>query len=99
MSSTQPEMSESYRSNVPTPGVDDVWAKQAKAPTSHSDQSGFLSRELEEFIAHEIGTLEQLEIILYFFQNPGKWWNETQVYEVVKVVSVRFRIAWLSSPP
>lgn len=42
------------------------------------------SKELEAFIAAEIHTLEQLEILLLLSGNPHKWWAPKAVYEVVK---------------
>ena len=42
------------------------------------------SEELERFIAAEINSLEQLEILLLLSGNPHKWWTPAGVYEVVK---------------
>lgn len=52
------------------------------------------SEELEKFIAAEIASLEQLEILLLLSGNPHKWWTATGVYEVVKssIHSVRDRL-------
>ena len=46
-------------------------------------ETGF-STELEEFIAAEIQSLEQLEILLLLSRNPHRWWTSQSVYEVVK---------------
>jgi hypothetical protein len=46
-------------------------------------ESGF-SDELDKFIAVEINSLEQLEILLLLSGNPHKWWTAQGVYEVVK---------------
>ena len=46
-------------------------------------ETGF-STELEEFIAAEIQSLEQLEILLLLSGNPHRWWTSQSVYEVVK---------------
>lgn len=43
-----------------------------------------LSGELELFIASEIQSLEQLEILFLLSGNPHKWWTAKSVYEVVK---------------
>jgi hypothetical protein len=45
--------------------------------------SGF-SPELDKFIAAEIQSLEQLEILLLLSGNPHRWWTAESVYEVVK---------------
>jgi hypothetical protein len=52
------------------------------------------SEELEKFIAAEINSLEQLEILLLLSGNPHKWWTAAGVYDVVKssVQSVRDRL-------
>jgi hypothetical protein len=52
------------------------------------------SEELEKFIAVEINSLEQLEILLLLSGNPDKWWTAKNVYEVVKssVQSVQDRL-------
>lgn len=52
------------------------------------------SEELEKFIAAEVNSLEQLEILLLLSGNPHKWWNAKSVYEVVKssVQSVQDRL-------
>ena len=42
------------------------------------------SEELERFIAAEITSLEQLEILLLLSGNPHKWWTAVGVYEVIK---------------
>lgn len=42
------------------------------------------SDELEKFIAAEINSLEQLEILLLLSGNPHKWWSAKSVYEVIK---------------
>ena len=42
------------------------------------------SKELDRFIAEEIQTLEQLEILLLLSGNPHKWWSAKGVYDVVK---------------
>jgi hypothetical protein len=46
-------------------------------------ESGF-SNELDKFIAREINSLEQLEILLFVSGNPHKWWTVQDVYNVVK---------------
>ena len=46
-------------------------------------ESGFL-KELDAFIAEEMKSLEQLEILLLVSGNPHKWWSAATVYEVVK---------------
>ena len=46
-------------------------------------ESGF-SEELDKFIAAEIQSLEQLEILLLLSGNPHRWWTAKGVYEVVK---------------
>lgn len=46
-------------------------------------ESGF-SEELERFIAVEIQSLEQLEILLLLSGNPHKWWTAKGVYDVIK---------------
>jgi hypothetical protein len=46
-------------------------------------ESGF-STELERFIAEEIQSLEQVEILLLLSGNPHKWWSSKGVYDVVK---------------
>ena len=46
-------------------------------------ESGF-SEQLEKFIAREIGSLEQLEILLFVSGNPHKWWTVQDIYNVVK---------------
>lgn len=46
-------------------------------------ESGF-SDELDKFIATEINSLEQLEILLLLSGNPHKWWTAQGVYEVIK---------------
>lgn len=45
--------------------------------------SGF-SKELDHFIAAEVNSLEQLEILLLLSGNPHKWWTANGVYDVVK---------------
>jgi hypothetical protein len=52
------------------------------------------SEELEKFIAAEINSLEQLEILLLLSGNPHKWWTAAGVYEVIKssVQSVQDRL-------
>jgi DNA-binding transcriptional regulator GbsR (MarR family) len=52
------------------------------------------SAELEQFIASEINSLEQLEILLLLSGNPHKWWTAGGVYEVIKssVQSVQDRL-------
>jgi hypothetical protein len=42
------------------------------------------SEELEKFIAAEVNSLEQLEILLLLSGNPHKWWSAKGVYEVIK---------------
>ena len=42
------------------------------------------SDELEKFIAAEINSLEQLEILLLLSGNPHRTWTVTGVYEVIK---------------
>lgn len=56
------------------------------------------SEELERFIATEINSLEQLEILLLLSGNPHKWWTATGVYEVIKssVQSVQDRLNAMS---
>jgi hypothetical protein len=46
-------------------------------------ESGF-SEELDRFIAAEIQSLEQLEILLLLSGNPHKWWTAQGVYDVIK---------------
>ncbi len=46
-------------------------------------ESGF-SEQLDKFIALEINSLEQLEILLFVSGNPHKWWTVQDVYNVVK---------------
>jgi hypothetical protein len=46
-------------------------------------ESGF-SKELDVFIAAEIQSLEQLEILLLLSGNPHKWWTAKGVYDVIK---------------
>ena len=46
-------------------------------------ESGF-SEQLDRFIATEINSLEQLEILLFLSGNPHKWWTIQDVYNVVK---------------
>jgi hypothetical protein len=46
-------------------------------------ESGF-SEQLDHFIAQEINSLEQLEILLFVSGNPHKWWTVQDVYNVVK---------------
>jgi hypothetical protein len=46
-------------------------------------ESGF-SEQLDRFIAQEIASLEQLEILLFLSGNPHKWWTVQDVYNVVK---------------
>ena len=46
-------------------------------------ESGF-SDQLNRFIAQEIGSLEQLEVLLFVSANPQKWWTVRDVYNVVK---------------
>jgi hypothetical protein len=47
------------------------------------NESGF-SEELQKFIATEITSLEQLEILLLLSGNPHRWWSAQSVYDVVK---------------
>lgn len=47
------------------------------------NESGF-SEKLEQFIAAEIQSLEQLEILLLLSGNPHRWWTAQSVYEVIK---------------
>ena len=46
-------------------------------------ETGF-SDELDRFIAAEIKSLEQLEILLLLSGNPHKWWTAQGVYDVIK---------------
>jgi len=46
-------------------------------------KSGF-SEQLDRFIAREISSLEQLEVLLCLFAHPEKWWTVQDVYNVVK---------------
>ena len=46
-------------------------------------ESGF-PEQLDRFIAQEIGSLEQLEVLLCVSGNPQKWWTIQDVYNVVK---------------
>lgn len=46
-------------------------------------ESGF-SDELDKFIAAEINSLEQLEILLLLSGNPHRWWTAQDVYNVIK---------------
>ena len=52
------------------------------------------SDQLDRFIAAEINSLEQLEILLLLSGNPHKWWTAAGVYEVIKssVQSVQDRL-------
>lgn len=52
------------------------------------------SEDLEKFIAAEINSLEQLEILLLLSGNPHKWWTANGVYDVIKssVQSVQDRL-------
>jgi hypothetical protein len=56
-------------------------------------ESGF-SEELDKFIAAEIQSVEQLEILFLLSGNPHKWWTARAVYEVVKssLASVQDRL-------
>jgi hypothetical protein len=47
------------------------------------NDSGF-SSELEKFIAEDIQSLEQVEILLLLSGSPDRWWSGRAVYEVVK---------------
>lgn len=62
--------------------------------TRFSVSEKVFSEELERFIAAEINSLEQLEILLLLSGNPHKWWTATGVYEVIKssVQSVQDRL-------
>jgi hypothetical protein len=53
-----------------------------------------LSPELERFIAAEVRSVEQLEILLLLAGEPGSWWGASGVYEVVKSnpLSVEIRL-------
>jgi hypothetical protein len=42
------------------------------------------SDELARFIAAEISSVEQLEILLLLSGNPHRWWSPQAVYDVVK---------------
>jgi hypothetical protein len=42
------------------------------------------STRLSQFIAVEIHTVEQLEILLLLSGTPHKWWSTQMVYEVVR---------------
>jgi hypothetical protein len=42
------------------------------------------SKELEAFIAGQMQSLEQLEILLLLSGNPHKWWSVATAYEVIK---------------
>lgn len=46
-------------------------------------ESGFTD-ELERFIAGEINSLEQLEVLLLLSGNPHRWWTAQDVYNVIK---------------
>ena len=46
-------------------------------------ETGF-SEELGKFIAAEIQSLEQLEILFLLSGNPHRWWTAKSVYDVVK---------------
>src|SRR5688572_24871439 len=46
-------------------------------------ETGF-SKELDRFLAQEIHSLEQLEILFLLSGTPHKWWTATSVYDVVK---------------
>jgi hypothetical protein len=56
-------------------------------------ESGF-SEELEGFIATEIKSVEQLEILFLLSGTPHKWWTAKAVYEVIKssLASVKDRL-------
>lgn len=47
------------------------------------NESGF-SEKLDKFIAAEINSLEQLEILLLLSDNPKQWWTVRNVYEIIK---------------
>jgi hypothetical protein len=57
------------------------------------NESAF-SKELDAFIAAEMKSLEQLEILLLLSGNPHKFWSASTVYEVIKSspVSVAARL-------
>jgi hypothetical protein len=59
-------------------------------------ESGF-SPELDKFIAAELQSLEQLEILLLLSGNPHRWWTAKSVYEVIKssISSVQDRLTEL----
>jgi DNA-binding HxlR family transcriptional regulator len=59
----------------------------------------WFSKELEQFIAEEIQSLEQVEILLLLSGNPHKSWNRKGVYDVVKsnLSSVEARLEELSA--
>jgi hypothetical protein len=46
-------------------------------------ESGF-SADLDQFIAAEIQSVEQLEILFLLSGNPHKWWTAKAAYDVVK---------------
>ena len=46
-------------------------------------ESGF-SETLDKFIASEINSLEQLEILLLLSGTPKQWWTVRSVYEIIK---------------
>jgi hypothetical protein len=46
-------------------------------------ESGF-SEELDRFLAQEIHSVEQLEILLLLSGNTDRWWTAGSVYDVVK---------------
>ena len=46
-------------------------------------ESGF-SKELDKFIAQEIQSVEQLEVLLLLSGNPDKWWTAQGAYDIIK---------------
>jgi hypothetical protein len=92
-------MNESYYPHIVQRGVEDALARQARGPNSSADPSRLFSQSLEKFVAEQVGSVEQLEILLYMFRSPSEWWSSNQVYEAVKsnVRSVQERLAHFCS--
>jgi hypothetical protein len=57
-----------------------------------------LSADLERFIRQGIHSIEQLEVLLLLSAQPERWWNETEVFKVIRssLPSVSDRLAELS---
>ena len=46
--------------------------------------TGSLPEELERFIAHEFRSIEHLEILLLLRNTREKWWQEREVFDVIR---------------